>query len=145
MLRWDALFYEMHFEITRGVFEETPGFESSLCCNKSDRISMMLSGGKSFGEAIAMLATWTASVTKRCAQVSTGVCAATLTSSPSAFSVICKASRITCSVSVYRRAHSGVGMQKVTPDGRADLSPDEVWNSLIGGVPLVQESDYGGV
>ena len=27
MLRGDALFYETHFEITRSVFEETPGFE----------------------------------------------------------------------------------------------------------------------
>ena len=35
-----------------------------------------------------------------------------------------------------RRPHGGVGMQTVSANGgRADLAPDQVWNSLIGGVP----------
>ena len=33
-----------------------------------------------------------------------------------------------------RRAHSGEGMEKVTPEGEAKMSPDEVWDSLIGDV-----------
>ena len=38
-------------------------------------------------------------------------------------------------VDLDRRPHSGIGMQTVTPDGRADQSPNKVWNSLIGSVP----------
>ena len=33
-----------------------------------------------------------------------------------------------------RRAHSGVGMQRVVPEGRGFMSPDEAWNALIGDV-----------
>ena len=38
-------------------------------------------------------------------------------------------------VDLNRRPLKGVGMQTVTPNGRADQSPDTVWNSLISGVP----------
>ena len=37
-------------------------------------------------------------------------------------------------VDLNHRTHSGVGMEKVTPEGDAFMSPDEAWNSLIGEV-----------